>query len=426
MTRRARISWLATLTALTTLLLLLFLTHLDVAADPKAPDDPEALAAWLAKHPADWLAASALTDRALDSSAPRRAELWRQSHALADYLAPRRPNSTAGFVRGGLFHWYELGAADRRAVLDAAVPLLRDPRTFEQLHAPLWQLTHDFAYLRRVVPNSISSLTLLRELAVANGRFDDYRELRGAVRNARMDAFRARRATSTMAELLDLLPERIDSGDEPLVHAILEELERRSFQVQQIGGRVEELTLYAMRHGIQPLAALEPLVDTPGKLTNPTRARLALALGDRAAATRIETTTAITGAADWIPYQIDRAAFEEKQGDAAVAALYRRRAEAASPPDAASQWTGTCSSGDLCHSAFRTHHGPLDITLSVAQSDEIAPYVEIYLDGDLVAEGEVADQRTFTVHATPDLHRTEVRLVNRLTRNGTQRRARFT
>jgi hypothetical protein len=423
LTRRTRQIWLASFVALHALLLVLFVTNLDVAADPKPPSDPEALAAWMAKHPADWLAASELTDSALDSAAPHRVALWRDSYALADYLAPRRPNSTAGFVRGGLFHWYELGAAERKAVLEAAVPLLRDPRTFEQLHAPLWQLTHDFAYLRRVVPNSISSLTLLRELAVSNGRFDEYRELRGAVRNARMQAFQQRRASSSMAELLELLPEHIDSGDEPLVKALLEELGRRSFQVQQIGGQVEELTLYAMRHNVQPLSALEPLIDTPGKLTNPTRARLALALGNRDAATRIETTTAITGAPEWIPYLVDRATFEERHGETAVATLYHTRAANSVAP-ATEQWTGTCSSGDLCHSAFRTHRGPLSVTLSVAQSDQTPPYVEIYLDGDLVAEGEVADQRTFTVHATEDPHRTEVRLVNRLTRNGTQRRLR--
>jgi hypothetical protein len=80
---------------------------------------------------------------------------------------------------------------------------------------------------------------------------------------------------------------------------------------------------------------------------------------------------------------------------------------------------------ELCSSVFRIHDGPLTIRASVAQSDQIPPYLEVYLDDKLVMEGEVHDGKTFAIDAAPGPHRTEVRLVNRIMRNGTQRRVRL-
>jgi hypothetical protein len=172
------------------------------------------------------------------------------------------------------------------------------------------------------------------------------------------------------------------------------------------------------------LTALAPFVDRVGNLTNPTRARLALALGDRDAAMRVELTTAIVNAAEWIPYLLERAAFEERNGQPALAARYRLRATVADGP-AANVWTNTCGAAELCSTVFRIHDGPLQFRASVAQSDEIPPYLEVYLDDVLVMEGEVRDEKTFAVDAAPGPHRTEVRLVNRTMRNGTQRRVRL-
>ena len=64
---------------------------------------------------------------------------------------------------------------------------------------------------------------------------------------------------------------------------------------------------------------------------------------------------------------------------------------------------------------------PLRLQLLVSQSDEIPPYVEIYRDDELVAEGVVDGEKTFEI--LPG--RTEVRLVNRFTRSGIQRRVRL-
>lgn len=428
MTRAARQALLTIAGGASLVLLLIFLTNLDYAKDPERPQELPQLAWWLSQHPADWLAASAVTDRSLDSELPldRRVALWRSSYAIAHYLAPRRPNPSAGFVRAGLFHWYELSEKDRTTVLEAAEPMLSDPAVFASMHRPLWELTRNLTFLRRAAPKTIDALWMLRELALASGDFAEYRELRSALADVRMQTFQAKRATATIEELANLLPRTLSDGDVPLVKGILEEIDRRPFDLAHMGNRMEEIAIFSIRHEVQPLTALKPYVDLPAKLSNPTRARLAIALGDRAGATRVELLTGITASPEWVEYHLERAAFETKQGDTVMAAMYRRRAAVADSQ--ADQWTNLCARDELCTSVFREHAGPLHFTLSIAQSDEIAPYVEIYRDDVLVDEGTVTDSRTFHIAADPQdgrESRTEVRLVNRYTRSGTQRRLRL-
>lgn len=403
-------------------LALAFLAVPELAREERRPDDARGLAAWIATRPADWLGASQLSDRALDSDLPRRVELWRASYAHARMLAPLRPNADAGFVRAGLFHWYELGPQDRRLVLGVAAKMMRDPKLFGALYKPLWELTRDFAYLRRVAPRDIGSLSLLRDIAVMYGRFADYRELRAAIRAERLRAFRAQRAAgATLPELHALLPQRLDAADEAFVRAILEEMDRRAFDRAHVGGRIEDVTAFAVEHRVQPLDALRPLLNTHDVLRDVTRARLALALGDRAAATRIELTTALQGASEWLPYFLERVAFEEAHGDAAAAALYRRRATNAT---STVPWRDLCGSNEICSTATRIDEGPIHFTLETSQTDEIAPYLEIHVDDALVFEGEVREPHTFHTGG-PGIHRTDIRLVNRFTRAGIQRRVRL-
>ena len=90
-------------------------------------------------------------------------------------------------------------------------------------------------------------------------------------------------------------------------------------------------------------------------------------------------------------------------------------------------WTGTCGT-ELCTAALATEYvlgSGTRLELATTQSDETSPYVEIFLDDALVAEGEVGEQRAFEIPASPGLHRLEVRLVNPRTRNGAQRRVRL-
>jgi hypothetical protein len=422
MTRGARQWTLSTTVAVSTLLCILFLTG-GLSGDPERPDDVQPLARWVAERPADWLAASALSDRSLDSDLPRRRELWLAAYAHAEQLAPRRPNTAAGFVRGGLFHWNELAPNERKAVLDVAATLMNEPRVFEQMHPSLWQLTRDFAYLRRVAPGTVDALGALQQLAVTNGLFAEYREVGAAARSARLKEFEQRRRELPIQDMLMFLPPRLTTEDLPLLRAILDEMHARAFDPQLAPGRLDEIAVFAIEHELQPLAALSPFVEPSPALRDVTRARLALALGDRSAAGRIELTTAVAGAKEWIPYYRERAAYEAKQGNDALAATYRDRATFLARVDTGT-WTGRCGE-ELCTSAYREHEGPLAVALSVTQTDEVPLYVEVYADDALVAEGEVRDERTFSVDAGSGPHRIEVRLVNPRTRNGIQRRARL-
>lgn len=335
-----------------------------VARDPVRPDELPGVAAYLADHPADWLAASVISDRALDSDLPMRHELWRAAFAHGMRLAPRRPNAAAAFARGGLFHWYELGPEDRTNVLRMTAPLLRDPAMFGRMYKPLWELTGDFDYLRANAPDRENALVALRDLAAMHGKFGEYRELRAQIARKRMETFDRERATRTAAELLALVPQKPSKADEPLVRGIIDELRRRPLAAERESiprGKLHELTAFATRHGI----GLEGLEAIGGN-----------------------------------DQPLQRAA-------------------------APGEWEGFCGKREICRSAAATLNGPVSIALQNAQSDEVPPYVEIYVDDALVEEGAIEDSRRFTVVGDASRHRVEVRLVNPWTRNRIQRRVRL-
>jgi len=444
--------------ALPAVLLVVFLADLDVARDPKPPRELPAMAAWVAQHPADWLTASEIADSALDSSLPRRTELWHASYTLAQHLAPRLRNPPAAFVRGGLFHWYELSAADRKAVLDAASPLLRDPALFNDLHRPLFELTHDFHYLLRSAPSSLGALDSLRGIAAANGLFAEYRQTREAMARMRLAQFESSRASLAPHELPALLPWRITTADEPLVRRILVELQQRSFDAAKFGQPTQAMIEYAIQHRLQPLEGLAPFIGAPNVIPDVLRARLALALDRAEAASLIELGSSNAGTAEWVPYQLERARYEARHGNAAAADAHLRHAavkgldaavlataeECATllhDEQAAAQfrrqlaatmkqprvWSGTCGTNELCTSAETQVYsaGIVEIRADAAQSDQIAPYVEIYADDARVAEAAVADTRRFALALPAGVHRIEVQLVNPRIANGAQRRVRL-
>ncbi|HYC87593.1 MAG TPA: hypothetical protein VEO54_00150 [Thermoanaerobaculia bacterium] len=411
----------------------------------------------LSTSPADWLMASGIVDEALDSDSPRRVELWRAAYAHAKLLAPHRPNANAAFVRGGLFHWYELGEEDRARVLNAAAPLMRDPGFFDRMHVPLLQLTGDFAWLRTHAPPTMNARTALRNLALSRGLFRDYQILREEIREARLQAFAARRRTDDPAALLGLLPERLDRRDERLVRGLLEEMDRQAFDPAQVSGRVEEVVDYALRHDLQPLTGVAAMLAPPSKLRAVTRARVALKLDQGSIASRIETTSRGANDAEWQPYYLDRARFEARRRDPEAANAYLARAAAGGmtvpvlgaaidvarvlhrPEDEQRYrarlaamprvWQRLCGIDEICSQAvtqgWAAERRKESITLTNAQSDETPPYVEIYVDDMPMAEGEVRDTRTFQVPVPPGTHEIEIRLVNTHTRNGAQRRLRL-
>jgi hypothetical protein len=364
-TRTGRRVLLAITIALMASFLAAWLANPELARGTARPAELDALGRYLAEHPADWLAASAMADRALDSELPRRYELWHAAFAHGARLAPRRPNAPAAFARAGLFHWYELGAADRARVLQMTAPLLRDPVSFERMHRPLWELTGNLAYLRANAPRTENALVMLRDIAVTNGRFQDYRELRAALVTKRMEIFNAERVTRTPADLVALIPRQPTKADEPLVRAVVEELRRRPLAAESAPlprDRTEGLIAFAARHGIG-LEGLESLLGNELSWT--------------------------------------------------------------SPPALPGEWQGLCGRDELCRSVTATLTGPSTITLENAQSDEVPPYVEVYVDDALVAEGEIEDLRRFAVINDAGPHRVELRLANPLTRNRYQRRVRL-
>lgn len=458
MTRSARQIVLALVALVSAALCALVLANRDLLRDPQPPRDLAGMARWLATHPADWRTAGAISDAALDSSLPQRFALWRSAYAHAKRLAPPRTIANEAFVRAGLFHWYELGPQDRALVLTATAPLMRERTFFERMLVPLWELTRDLPWLRRVSPDTVNARDALRSLAISRGQFDGYRALREDVRRANQQAFDAQRDYADPAALLSFLPQRLEKADEPLVRDILTELDRRPFEAEQMSSRIETLVDYAVRHDIQPLAGILPLLGSRTQLLRDvTRARAALDLNDVALATRIEQTSGVLGAAEWGPYYLDRARFEARRRDATAAEGYLRRAalggvtvpflsageevarilgmdtegyrtqllaRAAQPR----VWVGACSLDELCTTATTAEYvagGTVHLELTPVQSDETPPYVEVYIDDARAAEGEVRDARKFDIAVTPGLHEIEVRLVNARTRNGIQRRVRL-
>src|SRR2546423_8544894 len=205
-----------------------YLVERPASEPPPLPDDPTALARHLRAHPADWRAASALTEHALDAPVANRFALWHAAHDLAQLLAPRRDAPRMELVRAAFFHWQELDPVDRRAALDTLGPLLRDSSNFFKMASPVFELTGDLRMLRRFNPGTVETLSYVRNLAAINGRFDDYRELRGEVQRKREADFREKRDRLSPVEIIGALPPPpYSTDDEPLLRAALEELHRR-------------------------------------------------------------------------------------------------------------------------------------------------------------------------------------------------------
>lgn len=390
MTPASRRFALAITAALTLTLLIVFLAKPSIGRDAIRPREADALARWIADHPADWLGASIMADRALDTNTERRHELRLASYKHALRLAPRRPNATAAFIRGGLFHWYELGEADRKEVLRATAPMLGDRVFFTQMHRPLWNLTRDLTWLRAHAPHTDDAIIALRDLAATNGLFADYRALRSALARKRLKTFQAGKGKLSAVELILLMPIPITRDDETLVRGVLEALHHQPLEASnaaRVHERGADLAEFAIRNGITPLDGLEVLIETR-EISAEKRARLARALGRDDIARSIGAREAVQSG----------------------------------------QWLGTCGVNELCSVATTTMTAATEITIDVAvvQTDEVPAYIELYVDDERVAEGPVEDTHRFKVPVkTAGTHRVEVRLANPHTRNQFQRRVRL-
>ena len=370
-------------------ILAVYLALRPTSEPPPLPDDPLALARRLRAHPADWRAAAALNERALDSRLPNRVALWRAAHAAAIHLAPTRQATSMELVRSSLFHWQELSPADRRAAIDTVAPLLRDSPTFLRMARPLFELTGDFGLLRRWNPGTEQALVIVRDTAATFGHFQDYRELRREVTRKRFADFHARLHQLSPAEIINEIPQPpYTTDDEPLLREALAELHRRPLtEDPRRGFVVDALVDYALRHRLEPLDGIDSVVRIPGSASDTTRYRLAEALHMEAAA-------------------------------------YDIRISAKEPlTETPGKWHGVDTGDTLSERAWvdREMSGPASITIERVKSDEVPPYVEIYLDDARIGEGEVTAQRTFAIPSTKGLHRVVVRLADGRTRNNERR-----
>jgi hypothetical protein len=397
------------------------------ATDP--PNDFRGAVSWLASHPADYLAADAVTDGALETQDKRRFDIWRASHELALQLAPWRSGPHMSFVRSGLEHWYELTPRDRTTVLRSAAPLLHQPEIFNRVAQALFDLTGNFAYIRANAPHDPSARDRLSRIAATNGLFADYRSLRAEAAAARLRRFSQIRSSASQAELIEILPDRFDADDEPLLRSILEELSRRPIDAAPSRpDLVDRVVDYALRHHVEPLRGLEALVDLPGAASEPARARVALHLGNPDGASRIEISAQHNDAALWADYFDERAAFARAHGDPALAKLYEAKAFLGHRDR--QNWKGLCADKTICTSGARellvVNPHRLALSLDTDHVESIPAYVEILLDERRVSEGELATMKQFDLGAAdPGSHPIEVRVVNPFTPQARERRLRI-
>jgi hypothetical protein len=359
---------------------------------PSLPRTPPELAARVARHPADWEAATVLAEVALDARSENRLQLWRAAYGHASALAPVLPGPPNSFARAAFFHWGELSPNDQQEALAAYAPLLQDPPTFTRMAGPLFELTGDLSMLERAQPHTEYSTAVLIDLALPNGRFDDYRRLRGELQELRAVDFRARVHTASPGDLVAHFPDPpYYSESEPLIVKLLEELHQRPLdEMPARPAVVDGVVDYALRHGLEPLDGLEIVTRKNGAASDQTRIRLARKLGLVNLAKQIEL-----GAND------------------------PRR-----PQVADSDWQGLCGT-EICNRGWRSIEAGHAVSLAIEtlETDNVAAYAEIYVDDALRAEGEVGARRDFIVPVgNPGAHRVEVLLANPRTRNGGARR----
>jgi hypothetical protein len=423
----------------------------DPAPTGATPRRIRELGPWLQQHPADWIATSIVVDKTLDSTLPQRDPLWRAAYAHSQLLAPYRDAPHLAFLRSGLSHWYELGEADRRLVRENAAPLLTNLQQFRDLHRAIWEVTGDFALLRRWNPGTAEAFSTLADLAVRNGLFAEYRDCREQYLRLRFEEFSAARAMMPPPEIAFVLPDEVMRDDQPLLQAALDEWHRRpldSNPVRSVNGAIQ----YALRHAMQPLDGLDYLVTHPYE-TDPLRARLAVRDGRFDRATDLEISSSEVAPAAWRQYHVDRAyaaanekdptavrieLFKAAQGGldaevlAAAVALQQSteaHAELLRKFSVPAEWQGLCEA-DVCRAAasqwYTEGAAQHIVVLSAVQTDEAAPYAELYVDELRVAEGPVGEATAFTIGApAAGVHRVRVRLANPLTRNLLQRRVRI-
>jgi hypothetical protein len=184
--RGARVFLVVVAVAMAGSALLFFLRRPEIGS-AALPAGWTALASRVGRHPADWEAATLLTEVSLDSPSDKRVLLWRAAYDHASRLAPSRPGPASSFARAAFFHWQELTPKDQQDALNAYAPLLADEARFARMAQPLFELTGELSLLKRARPRSEYATGIVISLALRNGFFDDYRKLRVELQRERLD-----------------------------------------------------------------------------------------------------------------------------------------------------------------------------------------------------------------------------------------------
>ncbi|HUO84009.1 MAG TPA: hypothetical protein VM534_02755 [Thermoanaerobaculia bacterium] len=423
-------------------------------ADPPASDLHAArvqLAEALWQSPADRELYRRIAELALDIPDEGRFDLWRRSHRMTRHLAPEWPTAQSGFIRAGFLHWNGLGPADRGQVKSAAGRLIEQPEHFAQYWQAIWQATQDIDLFRRHAPGDADTHLILATLALRRGEFDEYRSLRNELPRRRANDLRS---SPPPGQVLDHLRKirRIPSLH-PLMKSDLAYLERNPPPARGLNPTdVADFLTYALEQALEPLGGFTEISFSEEALEPKLRARLAVALRKPSLADRIEKFGVAEGIEQWWEYRAERAISEIAQDNllAAKAQISRVRAENQNQPsvllarlllaeaeekqeDAArieaeienlagidgadSRWSDLCGR-EICRQTtgttlFLAHPATLALPLRVIETDSIAPWVEIALDGKLVREGAIEGSRTFIMSIDArGLHRIEVRLMN--------------
>jgi hypothetical protein len=257
---------------------------------------------------------------------------------------------------------------------------------------PVYELTGDLSYLEAAHPSTVNAIVTLMSLALPNGFFADYRNLRVELNRRRLDDFNAYRSSATPEELVARFPDPpYHTDQEPLIAALLDELHRRPLVDDPHRTHVvDNVIAYALRHDLGPLDGFEVVTRKPASASIETQIALALKLGLDSVARALESASSD-------PRRV---------------------------PPVLTDWQGLCDT-NVCYSGWRmidATHG-IAMTIETVETDNVPAYVEIYVDDARRAEGEVGAKRDFVVPAgIPGAHRIEVVLANPLTRNQTRRR----
>jgi hypothetical protein len=356
------------------------------------PSDPKQLAERIATHPADWRASNALAETALDMRAENRVAVWHAAYEHGALLSAHRADAASAFARSAFFHWGELSPREQHDALAAFAPVLHDPDVFGRMAKPIYELTGDLSYLEAARPSTADATGMLISLALANGFFADYRNLRVELERQRLAEFNASRRSATPEELVTHFPDPpYHTDQDPLLAALLDELHRRPLNDDpHRTGVIDNVIAYALRHDLGPLDGFEVITGKPGAASIEARMALARKLGLASVAHALEISTSD-------PRRV---------------------------PPVLNDWQGLCNR-ELCYTAWRmidAEHG-IAITIEPLDSDNVPAYVEIYVDDALRAEGDVGAKRDFAVPVgSAAAHRIEVALLNPLTRNRASRR----